>query len=195
MIWLCALAPGRATDYFVATNGLPIGIGSAADPLDLATAISATGPAGPGDTIYMRGGVYRGIFTSDLRGSTSNYVTLSGFPGERAIIDGNINGNGTTAVSIFTIRTNGAWSIYRDFETTYSYLNIGNGVQISGQCEASRGLVILRLTDPDGLQVGGQQCPKGTWAIGMSNKAKFGTYHMTIDYLNYTGILDLSVTR
>ena len=80
-------------------------------------------------------------------------------------------------------------------ETTYSYRNIGNGVQISGQCEASRGLVILRLTDPDGLQVGGQQCPKGTWAIGMSNKAKFGTYHMTIDYLNYTGVLDLSVTR
>ena len=128
LIWLGVLAPGWAADYFVATNGLPLGDGSAENPLDLATAISGTSPAGPGDTIYLRGGVYRGVFTSDLRGSTNNHVTLSGFPGERAIIDGNVGGNGTTAISIFTIRTNGSWSIYRDFEVTYSYTNRPVGV-------------------------------------------------------------------
>ena len=156
LIWLGALLPGRAADYFVATNGLPFGDGSPDNPLDLATAISGTSPAGPGDTIYMRGGVYLGIFTSDLRGSTSNYVTLSGFPGERAIIDGNVNGNGTTAVSIFTIRTNGAWSIYRDFETTYSYTNrqVGFGLPAGVYDYAPNSKLINLIVYDTGLGIG-----------------------------------------
>jgi len=156
LIWFGALLPGRAADYFVATNGLPLGDGSAENPLDLATAISGTSPAGPGDTIYMRGGVYRGIFTSDLRGSTSNHVTLSGFPGERAIIDGNVNGNGTTQVSIFTIRTNGAWSIYRDFETTYSFTNrpVGLGLPAGIYDYAPNSKLINLVVHDTGLGIG-----------------------------------------
>ena len=156
LLWLGALAPGWATDYFVATNGLPLGDGSAGNPLDLATAISGTSPAGPGDTIYLRGGVYRGVFTSDLRGSTNNHVTLSGFPGERALIDGNVDGKGTTVVSIFTIRTNGSWSIYRDFEVTYSYTNrpVGVGLPAGVYDYASYSKLINLVVHDTGLGVG-----------------------------------------
>ena len=82
-------------------------------------------------------------------------------------------------------------------EVSYSYLNSDNvsGLQVKGGCTSSSGNVVLRLTDPDGLQVGGIQCPKGTWTIDMASKSKFGTYHMTVDYLHYTGTLELKVMR
>ena len=82
-------------------------------------------------------------------------------------------------------------------EATYTYRISDNlsGVQVKGGCTSSRGNVILRLTDPDGLQVGGLQCPKGTWTIDMSSKSKFGTHHLTVDYLHYTGTLELKVVR
>lgn len=81
--------------------------------------------------------------------------------------------------------------------SSFSYLNGSNvnGVQVVGICRARSGNVVLRLTDPDGLQVGGQQCPKGEWAINMSNKAKLGQYKLNIEYQHYTGTLDLNVIR
>lgn len=80
-------------------------------------------------------------------------------------------------------------------ESNYAYLNGGSGVQVTGECKSKSGFAILRLTDPDGLQVAGQQCPKGTWSINMAGKGKIGSYHLNIAYLDYTGSLDLSVAR
>ena len=82
-------------------------------------------------------------------------------------------------------------------EVRYSYLNGDNvqGVQVKGNCTSKSGNVILRLTDPDGLQVGGLQCPKGTWTIDMASKSKFGTYRLNVEYLNYTGTLNIKVLR
>ncbi|WP_424949284.1 hypothetical protein [Deinococcus sp.] len=100
---------------------------------------------------------------------------------------------GGIKLGIVTVNPTRMWNVQG--ESTYSYLNSGNGVLVSGTCTATSGSAILRLTDPDGLQVGGQQCLKGTWTIEMSNKAKFGPYRLTIDYLRYTGTLDLDITR
>ncbi len=80
-------------------------------------------------------------------------------------------------------------------ENTYAYLNGGGGVQVSGECKARSGSAILRLTDPDGLQVGGQECPKGTWSINMNGKGKIGSYRLSIAYLDYTGSLNIKVDR
>ena len=80
-------------------------------------------------------------------------------------------------------------------ENSFAYLNGGSGVQVTGQCDAKSGLAILRLLDPDGLQVGGQQCPKGTWSINMSGRGKIGSYRLSVAYLDYTGTLDLHVAR
>jgi hypothetical protein len=78
---------------------------------------------------------------------------------------------------------------------TYAYLNSGSGIQVSGGCVVSSGSAILRLTDPDGLQVAGQECPKGKWSINMGGKGKLGSYQLNIAYLNYTGTLDVKVAR
>ncbi len=80
-------------------------------------------------------------------------------------------------------------------ENSYAYLNGGAGVQVTGECKSKSGLAILRLTDPDGLQVAGQQCPKGAWSINMAGKGKIGSYRLSIAYLDYTGSLDLNVAR
>jgi hypothetical protein len=52
-------AAAQAADYYVATTGSANAAGTMAAPWTFAKAISATG-AGPGDTVYVRGGTYNG---------------------------------------------------------------------------------------------------------------------------------------
>lgn len=55
---------------------------------DLETALSHPGKIKPGDTIYLRGGVYKGKFISKLTGSPAAPITVRSYPGEWAKIDG-----------------------------------------------------------------------------------------------------------
>lgn len=66
------------------------GNGSLSSPWDLQTALSHPAAVQPGDTIWLRGGTYHGHFLSNLNGTSTNYITLSSYPGEWAVIDGNI---------------------------------------------------------------------------------------------------------
>ena len=81
---------GRA--HFAAPTGTPAGDGSERRPWDLATALaggSSTGPkVQPGDTIWLRGGTYRGGFRSTLTGQAGAPVVVRQFAGERAVLDG-----------------------------------------------------------------------------------------------------------
>jgi hypothetical protein len=72
-----------ARALFVAPDGNAKADGSREHPLDLATALSASGPANPADTIYLLGGSYVGNFTSELRGAESAPIIVRGYPGER----------------------------------------------------------------------------------------------------------------
>lgn len=76
-----------AADWYAAPDGKASGSGTRAAPWDLATALRGPGVA-PGDTIYLRGGTYRGKYTSTLRGAAGNPVTVRSAPGEWAKIDG-----------------------------------------------------------------------------------------------------------
>jgi len=76
--------------YFVTVNGSQTGDGSAANPWDLATALNQPGIVHPGDTIWIHGGTYKGLFTSNLTGTPTAPVVLRQFPGERATIDGKL---------------------------------------------------------------------------------------------------------
>jgi hypothetical protein len=78
-------AAGR--EYFVAVYGLPSNDGGLARPLDLATALSKASPARPGDTIWIRGGRYRGHFESHLSGTAAQPITVRNYEGERVAID------------------------------------------------------------------------------------------------------------
>jgi hypothetical protein len=82
-------APARAEPqaFYVAPDGLPTNPGTSEAPLDLATALSTSSPALPGDTIWVGGGVYRGAFKSQLRGTAVAPVVVRQRPGARAIID------------------------------------------------------------------------------------------------------------
>ncbi len=83
------------TTYFASPGGSPSGAGTAASPWDLDTALRSSGNPGgtidPGDTLFLRGGVYTGVFVSNLAGSAGSPITVRSFPGEQAILDGNFD--------------------------------------------------------------------------------------------------------
>lgn len=104
--------------YYVAPNGSSANDGSYTRPWDMATAIAgAGGRVRPGDTVWVRGGTYRGNFRSTVAGTASAPVVIRAFPGERAIIDG----NASQSASTWNVR--GAWSVYWGLEFTNSYTN------------------------------------------------------------------------
>jgi hypothetical protein len=76
------------TIYYVSTTGSNSSAGTSASPF--ATLQHAHSLAKPGDTIYLRGGVYKlstGIqLTND--GTASAPITITSAPGEKAVLDG-----------------------------------------------------------------------------------------------------------
>jgi hypothetical protein len=86
-----------ATDHYVSPRGRSTGDGSIASPWDLDTALgspSGSQPAAvqPGDTIWLRGGIYHPMtdngFISHVAGTANNPITVRNYNGERATLDG-----------------------------------------------------------------------------------------------------------
>ncbi|MBI1760301.1 MAG: right-handed parallel beta-helix repeat-containing protein [Acidobacteria bacterium] len=102
-----AILPG----FYAAPNGSRTGDGSAAKPLDLASALSSRSPVRPGDTLWLRGGTYHGAFVSDLNGTATARITVRAYPGERVILDGN-------GFLDATLTAQGSWTNYQGFEIT-----------------------------------------------------------------------------
>jgi len=99
--------PARAGSYFVAPNGSRVGAGTADSPWDLVTALNQPGVVQPGDTLWLRGGSYKGDFTSRLTGTSSAPIVVRQAAGERATIDGRL-------------RIEGSYAHYWGFEVTSS---------------------------------------------------------------------------
>jgi outer membrane biosynthesis protein TonB len=77
--------------WFVAPNGSFSGDGSISKPWDLTTALAPHPSIKPGDTIYLRAGVYgdgSSDITSRISGSASAPVIVRPYQNERATIDG-----------------------------------------------------------------------------------------------------------
>ena len=102
-----------AVRYFAAPNGQPSADGSLRSPLDLTTALSANSPVKAGQTLYLRGGVYRGAFVSVLSGRAGAPVLVRAYPGEHPVLD-----SGTLSASALTV--NGSYSWFRGFAVTKS---------------------------------------------------------------------------
>jgi hypothetical protein len=107
-----AIAPGA--EFFVSPEGTPQGNGSREKPWDLATALAHPDSLKPGDTLWLRGGVYRGGFASRLAGEKDAPITLRQFPGERATIDCREESKS----ALFVV--DGDWCVYWGFEMTCS---------------------------------------------------------------------------
>ncbi len=81
--------PEPRVGYYAAPTGSSSGTGTFDQPWDLATALAGgNGAIQQGDTVWLRGGTYRGAFTSVLTGTPAAPVIVRGFPGERATVDG-----------------------------------------------------------------------------------------------------------
>jgi uncharacterized protein YjdB len=80
--------------FYVAPNGSASGNGSIENPWNLGTALAHPAAVQPGDTIWLRGGMYRGDFTSSLTGTSGSPVVVRRYPGERATIDGTLEAQG-----------------------------------------------------------------------------------------------------
>ena len=115
---LCVFtAAAGAAEFYVSPGGSGSNSGTASSPWDLATALSHPAVIKPGDTIWLRGGTYRGTFTSRLTGTSANPILVRQYPGERATIDGGDSGGN----SILLI--SGSYTWYWGFEVMSSDLN------------------------------------------------------------------------
>src|SRR4029453_8461711 len=73
---------------YVAANGLPGNSGTATSPIDLATAVSPSGPVRPGYTVQLSAGIYRyASLTFAPAGTSPSVMTIfKAAPGARVII-------------------------------------------------------------------------------------------------------------
>jgi hypothetical protein len=99
--------------WWAAPDGSADADGTLERPLDLATALSSRSPARPCDTIWLRGGQYRGAFVSELRGQETAPIVVRQAPNERATLDG-----APSADPVLTARGEHAW--FWGFEVTSS---------------------------------------------------------------------------
>ena len=84
-------------DFYVSPTAAANGNGSFNSPWKLQTALDQPSAVQPGDTIWLRGGIYNAPpYTSHLVGTSAEPIVVRQYPGERARIDGNYNGNEVT---------------------------------------------------------------------------------------------------
>jgi hypothetical protein len=105
-----------AHQFFVSPSASPSGDGSFSNPWQLQTALNQPGGVHPGDTIWLRGGTYAGIFEGRLTGSVAAPIIVRQYTGERAIIDGGNSGGQPILVG------KGSYTWYWGFEIMSSDL-------------------------------------------------------------------------
>lgn len=87
----CTAERRPGVTVYVKPDGSRIGPGTRDEPWSLTTALSC---AEEGDTVWLRGGTYRGTFATALRGTESAPIVFRQYPGERATIDGTLVADG-----------------------------------------------------------------------------------------------------
>jgi len=94
--------------YYVSATAAASGSGTAEDPWTLDSALAGgAGRLQAGDTVWLRGGTYRGAFRTALRGAPEQWIVFRQTPGERVTIDG-------------TLRADGAYLAFWGFEIMQS---------------------------------------------------------------------------
>jgi hypothetical protein len=93
---LCSLAvlslalTASAATYYVATTGSNASAGTSTNaPWQTVSFAASNSNVRPGDTVYVRGGVYNEAVTLNISGSKAGgYITFASYPGETAVLDG-----------------------------------------------------------------------------------------------------------
>jgi MYXO-CTERM domain-containing protein len=115
---LLAALPAQAKDYFVAVQGDDSGAGSEAQPF--ATLARAQMAATAGDTVYIRGGIYKFTSGSDANavlfnksGSSGKPISYVAYKDELPVLD--FSGI-TTADRITGFRVTASWLVFKGLE-------------------------------------------------------------------------------
>src|SRR5205823_6170889 len=103
------------TSHYVSPSGASAADGTMARPWDLATALAgAGGRIAPGDTIWLRGGTYRGAVVSSVHGAAGAPVVVRQYRGERAVIDAAGATSPTRRGDLFVVT--GEYTVFWGFE-------------------------------------------------------------------------------
>ncbi|MEK7116901.1 MAG: peptidoglycan-binding protein [Patescibacteria group bacterium] len=86
-------------EFYVSPSGTSSGDGSITSPWDLQTALNQPASVQPGDTIWLRGGTYKGWYVSKLVGTSAQPIIVRSYPGEWAVLDWNVNITLVNAIS------------------------------------------------------------------------------------------------
>ena len=126
------------TGIFVSVSGSSSAAGTQADPLDLATALSSSSPVQPGDTIWVKEGVYKGSFESKISGSAGLPISIKPLPGQRVLINSHNSGSDKAGLTI-----TGQWTDVYGIEATSSDTNRGNTEERYPNVEAKAGIAVF----------------------------------------------------
>ncbi len=179
LLWSCNIF---ATEWHVTVNGTPTGNGTLTAPWDIQTALNHPASVKPGDTIWLHQGDYKGRFVSRLNGTSGMDITVSSYPGELAVLDGekpslipqtlDISAESDSQLAVLNVI--GGFVIFENFEITRKGANLRNtnsaGMQIigginhlSGENCKFRNLVIYNTT---GTGVGSWKSTAGSEFYG-----------------------------
>jgi hypothetical protein len=143
---LLAVPQASGRTYYVATTGRNSNPGSLSLPF--ATINRGVSILQPGDTLYLRGGTYLQTVTIENSGNAGAPITVAGYPGERAVIDGQdtipgywgalvtVHGNDVVIRNVEV--SNSAWigvglyGRHNSALTVYAHHNMENGILLGG---------------------------------------------------------------
>ncbi|HEX2972286.1 MAG TPA: right-handed parallel beta-helix repeat-containing protein, partial [Tepidisphaeraceae bacterium] len=153
-----------AAGFHVSPEGTPQGIGTFAKPWDLQTALNHPAAVKPGDDIYLHTGIYKGSFTSRLKGTAAAPITVRPFHGEQATLEcysANPNED-----PLFTVE--GQYTIFRGFEVTCRNPLRTTQIQGSSPEQIKRGGISCRGTGISFINLIVHDCANGLgfWADG-----------------------------
>jgi len=123
---------------FVSVDGLSTGSGTKDSPIDLQTALSKSSPAKPGETIWIKGGIYKGSYLSEVSGKSGLPISIKPIPGERVIIDSYNSG-----IKDAGLRVNGYWTNFYGIEARSSDTNRGNVNERYPDVSAKSGIAVF----------------------------------------------------
>ena len=118
-ILLASCVSLQAATYFASPNGTGDG-SSYASPTSFATGVAKL--TVPGDTLYLLGGTYEFTdkFSINKQGSSSKRIVISGYPGEKAILDFHQVPYGTRGI---TVHANSLYIHIKDLAIAWSGKN------------------------------------------------------------------------
>ena len=113
-------SPLAAGQFWISPDGRPRAAGSPQDPWDLSTALAQPSPVAPGDTLWLRPGLYKLAqpLVSRLSGTESRPIRLRAEPGARVTLD--CAAAAVSAADATCLLVDGAHAWYEGFEIVNS---------------------------------------------------------------------------